>query len=93
MILNLSSADQLQISLEGNFGRETKLKLILLELPSSGLYSTCTVSTPVQTTLVKLNQCSIDTTSSVGEDGTFIAPVSGVYKAVYNGNTTTSSFS
>ena len=85
MILNLTAADELQISLDGKFGPQTKLKLILLELPPVGLYSTCTVALPVKTTLVKLNQCSIDTSSSVGSDGTFIAPVSGVYKAVYNG--------
>merc|ERR1712029_1185586 len=39
----------------------------------------------VQNTLVKLGHCSIDTTSSLGSDGTFMAPVDGVYKAVYNG--------
>ena len=86
MILNLMVGDELKISLEGNLGTETKLKLILLELPAAGLYSTCTVSLPVQNTLVKLGHCSIDTTSSVGSDGAFIAPVDGVYKAVYNGN-------
>lgn len=86
MILNLTVGDELKISLEGNLGTETKLKLILLELPAAGLYSTCTVSLPVQNTLVKLGHCSIDTSSSVGSDGTFMAPVDGVYKAVYNGN-------
>ena len=85
MILNLMTEDEIMINLPSNLGKETKLKFILLKLPDSKLYSSCTVSIPVKTTLVKLTGCSIDTSNSVGSDGTFIAPEDGVYKALYNG--------
>ena len=88
MILNLTAGDEILLTLSENIGTASRLKLILLELPQEGkLYSSCTVSLPVKTTLVKLSDCSLDTNNSVSvhSTGAFIAPEDGVYKAIYNG--------
>ena len=87
MILNLTAGEEILLTIPANIGTKSRFKLILLELPEGKLYSSCTVSVPVKTTLVKLSDCSLDTNNSVsvGSDGAFIAPEDGVYKAVYNG--------
>ena len=88
MILNLTAGEEIFLTLPENIGTKSRLRLILLELPQEDkLYSSCTVSVPVKTTLVKLSDCSLDTNNSVsvGSDGAFIAPEDGVYKAIYNG--------
>ena len=89
MILNLTAGEEILLTLPANIGTKSRLRLILLELPEDKLSATCTLSVPVQTTLVKLSDCSVDTNNSVslgsGSGGTFMAPEDGVYKAVYNG--------
>ena len=62
---------------------KNNINLILVKLDSKTL-SSCTVETPVSSTLVKLASCSVDTNQSV-QDGHFTAPSDGVYKVVYNG--------
>ena len=84
----MTAGEEILLTLPANIGAKSRLKLILLELPEEGkLYSSCTVSVPVKTTLVKLSDCSLDTNNSVsdGSDGAFVAPEDGVYKAIYNG--------
>ena len=89
MILNLTAGEEILLTLPANIGTKSRLRLILLELPEDKLSASCTLSVPVQTTLVKLSDCSVDTNNSVslgsGSGGTFMAPEDGVYKAVYNG--------
>ena len=87
MILNLTAGEEILLTIPANIGTKSRFRLILLELPEDKLYSSCTVSLPVKTTLVRLSNCSLDTHNSVsvGSDGAFIAPEDGVYKAVYNG--------
>ena len=85
----MTAGEEILLTLPANIGTKSRLRLILLELPEDKLSASCTLSVPVQTTLVKLSDCSVDTNNSVslgsGSGGTFVAPEDGVYKAVFNG--------
>ena len=64
---------------------DIKISLILLKLPSVGHYSSCSLKEPAKTTLVEIGDCTTDSENLV-EDGYFKAPMTGVYKTIYNGN-------
>ena len=72
--------DTLMIETQGN---NSKLSMTLLKIPEVTIAS-CTVEEPVESSLVRIGSCSIDTNNAV-KDGVFTAPSDGVYKLVYNG--------